>query len=81
TDPVRRWFFDPFVPDFVPGPEGGQVPWESVSTDLLASEARYWELTPGASWHGFTHTAPGFAMTDPNKLTVLTPGFDRETGE
>jgi arginine/lysine/ornithine decarboxylase len=22
----------------------------------------------------------GFAMTDPNKLTVLTPGFDRSTG-
>jgi ornithine decarboxylase len=22
----------------------------------------------------------GFAMTDPNKLTVLTPGFDRKTG-
>jgi ornithine decarboxylase len=23
---------------------------------------------------------PGYAMTDPNKLTLLTPGFDRETG-
>ena len=24
--------------------------------------------------------APGFAITDPNKLTLLTPGFDRATG-
>src|SRR6195952_1847926 len=79
-DPVQRWFFDPFVPDVVPGPEGGEVAWESVSTDELASDARYWELTPGAAWHGFTHVAPGYAMTDPNKLTVLTPGFDRRTG-
>jgi hypothetical protein len=23
---------------------------------------------------------PGFGMTDPNKLTLLTPGFDRVTG-
>ena len=44
-DPLRRWFFDPFVPDTVKGPEG-KVPWESVSTDELASDARYWELTP-----------------------------------
>ncbi|MHC2086290.1 Orn/Lys/Arg family decarboxylase [Methylobacterium sp. CM6244] len=79
-DPLRRWFFDPFVPDTVKGPEG-KVPWESVSTDELASDARYWELTPGAAWHGFNHVAPNYAMTDPNKLTVLTPGFDRRTGE
>ena len=24
--------------------------------------------------------APGFAITDPAKLTLLTPGFDRESG-
>jgi ornithine decarboxylase len=79
-DPLRRWFFDPFVPDTVKGPDG-RVPWESLSTDELASNVKYWELTPGADWHGFTHVAPGYAMTDPNKLTVLTPGFDRRTGE
>ena len=81
ADPKRRWFFDPFVPDVVTGPDGTETPWESVPTDALAADARYWELTPGAAWHGFTHVAPGFAITDPNKLTVLTPGFDRKTGE
>ncbi len=41
---------------------------------------RYWQLTPGAAWHGYRHVTPGYAMTDPNKLTLLTPGFDRLTG-
>ncbi|WP_407520865.1 Orn/Lys/Arg decarboxylase N-terminal domain-containing protein [Methylobacterium oryzisoli] len=80
TDPKRRWFFDPFVPDTVTGPDGTEMLWEAVPTDALAAEPRYWELAPGAAWHGFTKVAPGFAMTDPNKLTVLTPGFDRATG-
>jgi ornithine decarboxylase len=37
-------------------------------------------MEPGASWHGYRHVSPGYAMTDPNKLTLLTPGFDRQTG-
>jgi ornithine decarboxylase len=82
SDPARRWFVDPFVPDTVrlsPDDEG-DCPWEDVPTDLLASNARFWEITPGANWHGFRHVARGYAMTDPNKLTLLTPGFDRRTG-
>jgi len=85
-DPARRWFFDPFVPDRVVIPdvasEGSShvVPWESVSTDLLARDARYWALAPGEAWHGFSGLEAGFAITDPAKLTLLTPGFDRATG-
>ncbi|HTH99096.1 MAG TPA: Orn/Lys/Arg decarboxylase N-terminal domain-containing protein [Stellaceae bacterium] len=86
-DPDRRWFFDPFVPDTVQVAEGNgeserrELPWELVPTDGLVSNPRYWALAPGAKWHGFTHVGPRFAMTDPNKLTLLTPGFDRTTGE
>jgi ornithine decarboxylase len=86
-DPARRWFFDPFVPDVVRLPDaadGGrvhEVAWESVATDALASHAHFWELAPGAAWHGFKSVVPGFAITDPNKLTLLTPGFDRRTSE
>jgi ornithine decarboxylase/arginine decarboxylase len=85
-DPARRWFFDPFVPDRVSIPdvarEGGthDVAWESVSTDQLARHTDFWELKPGAAWHGFSHIENGFAITDPAKLTLLTPGFDRKTG-
>src|SRR6202021_107939 len=82
----RRWFFEPFVPDRVEIPdasrEGGvhNVAWENVSTDQLAINPSYWQLAPGAAWHGFSGMADGFAMTDPNKLTLLTPGFDRAGG-
>ncbi|HXY57287.1 MAG TPA: Orn/Lys/Arg decarboxylase N-terminal domain-containing protein [Methylocystis sp.] len=85
-DPARRWFFDPFVPDRVALPDaaldGGvhEVAWESVSTEQLARNAQFWELSPGDAWHGFTHAHNSFAITDPAKLTLLTPGFDRKTG-
>jgi ornithine decarboxylase len=86
SDPARRWFPDPFVPQTVEwrGPDDREpriIPWEEVPTDDLASDAAYWMLAPGETWHGFTQTAPGYAMTDPNKLTLLMPGFDRITGE
>ena len=85
-DPARRWFFDPFVPQRVSIRDAAlagathDVPWESVSTDLLARDPRYWALAPGESWHGFQSLEPDFAITDPAKLTLLTPGFDRATG-
>ena len=85
-DPARRWFFDPFVPQRVSirdaALEGAthEVPWEHVSTDLLARDSRFWGWRPGGSWYGFTSLEQGFAMTDPAKLTLLTPGFDRATG-
>ena len=79
ADPERQWFFDPFVPDTV---EYGDIVtrWEDVPTDDLASEACYWQFEPSAAWHGYRHVTPGYAMTDPNKLTLLTPGFNRRTG-
>ena len=85
ADPARRWFVDPFVPQTVswraPDMEHAQpTPWEDVPTDDLASDPAYWMLAPGEAWHGFTQLAPGYAMTDPNKLTLLMPGFDRATG-
>ena len=80
------WFFDPFVPDVVTiedstfSPPLVRVPWEDIPTDVLAREPACWALAPDARWHGFRHAAPGWAMTDPNKLTLITPGFDRQTG-
>jgi ornithine decarboxylase/arginine decarboxylase len=87
TDLVKQWFFDPFVPDRVNLADSGansgkhNVPWEHVSTDLLARHSEFWELAPDARWHGFSISENGYAITDPAKLTLLTPGFNRETGE
>jgi ornithine decarboxylase len=86
SKPERRWFFEPFVPERVKIPDVSRegavhdVAWEAVSTDELVTNPSYWQLAPDAAWHGFTGMEPGFAMTDPNKLTLLTPGFDRATG-
>src|SRR5215470_449489 len=84
--PENRWFFEPFVPDRVQIPDVARgvgvhdVAWEAVGTDELATNPAYWQLAPDAAWHGFPAMEPGFAMTDPNKLTLLTPGFDRAAG-
>ena len=76
TDPAKRWFFEPFVPKLVKVNDGADsVPWESIATDLLASDPAYWELRSDDDWHGFGRVEPGWAITDPCKLTVLTPGF------
>ena len=53
-------------------------PWENVPNPVLLAEQQCWLMRPGARWHGFTHLADGYVMTDPNKLTLVTPGFDRE---
>ena len=80
------WFFDPFVPDVVTvtgSPHTADLhdePWEQVPTRVLLAEQQCWQLRPGARWHGFARVTDGYAMTDPNKLTLVTPGFDRETG-
>ena len=85
-DATTAWFFDPFVPDVVTIKESKftaplvSVKWEDIPTDVLAREPACWELAPDARWHGFRNASPGWAMTDPNKLTLITPGFDRKTG-
>jgi ornithine decarboxylase len=52
-NPKRRWFFEAFVPDRVTiqASDGAQhdVPWETLSTDDLAADPRYWELSPALS--------------------------------
>jgi len=86
-DERGAWFFDPFVPDMVTIDESdftapfSDKPWEDIPTDVLACEPACWALTPDSNWHGFGNATIGWAMTDPNKLTLLTPGFDRDTGE
>lgn len=72
----EAWFFDPFVPHDVDG-----IPWEDLPTDELVQNRDAWSLGAGATWHGFPSLVTDYAMTDPNKLTLLTPGFDPATGD
>jgi ornithine decarboxylase len=82
----EQWFFDPFVPDRVSvrrsahGADALDVPWQSLPTELIKREQQCWNFEPGAAWHGYAGMAAGYAMVDPNKLMLLTPGIDRRTG-
>jgi ornithine decarboxylase len=86
-DAQEKWFFDPFVPDLVTikgsrfTKDAENVAWEDLPTDVLKREQRCWVFDPKAAWHGYAGYADGYTMVDPNKLTLLTPGLDRRTGE
>jgi ornithine decarboxylase len=83
----EKWFFDPFVPDvvtirgsrFTDDVEGAR--WESIPTEVIKREQQCWNFHPESAWHGYAGYADGYAMVDPNKLTLLTPGINRKTGE
>jgi ornithine decarboxylase len=86
-DEQEKWFFDPFVPDVVTirdskfTADATGVAWEDLPTDVIKREQQCWNFHPQSTWHGYKGYADGYAMVDPNKLTLLTPGLDRKTGE
>jgi arginine/lysine/ornithine decarboxylase len=82
----EAWFFDPFVPDVVTirgsrfTGDATAVAWEDLPTEVIKREQQCWTFDPGAAWHGYSGYTDGYAMVDPNKLMLLTPGIDRRTG-
>jgi ornithine decarboxylase len=85
--PEEKWFFDPFVPDVVTirgskfTKDIVDAAWETIPTEVIKREQQCWNFHPGSKWHGYSGYADGYAMVDPNKLALLTPGIDRKTGE
>jgi len=83
----ERWFFDPFVPDVVTirgsqfTKDAADIAWEDLPTDVIKREQQCWNFHPRSTWHGYSGYAEGYAMVDPNKLALLTPGINRKTGE
>ena len=47
---------------------------------MIKREQQCWSFHPEAKWHGYAGMVDGYAMVDPNKLMLLTPGIDRKTG-
>jgi arginine/lysine/ornithine decarboxylase len=86
-NPHEAWFFDPFVPDVVTirnstlTDDVVDARWEDLPTDVIKREQQCWTFDPKATWHGYSGFTDGYAMVDPNKLMLLTPGIDRKTGE
>lgn len=87
VEPQQAWFFDPFVPDVVTIRDSKFTqdvvdrPWEELPTEVIKREQQCWTFDPHAAWHGYAGYSRGYAMVDPNKLMLLTPGIDRKTGE
>ena len=84
TDPEKRWFFNPFVPDKVTITDSEytkdliDVAWEDVPTDVLVMEQQAWLMREGAKWHGYKSIKDDFVMIDPAKMMLLTPGINTE---
>ena len=85
--PQEKWFFDPFVPDVV------TIRDSKFTADVTDPRGRTSRRTCSSASSNAGHSIPrpsgtatpaiadGYAMVDPNKLTLLTPGIDRSTGE
>lgn len=42
----------------------------------LTRDPSFWQIVDGEAWHGYEGVGDGYAMLDPTKVTVLTPGID-----
>jgi len=72
----KEWFFKTYNPDLIQDPASNKpVPFESAPEDLLVFHPDPWILRPQDSWHGFQGLEDGYAMLDPIKVSVITPGI------
>ena len=70
------WFFSCWQPDEVVDPRtGAKVAFADAPDELLVCNAAPWLLRAGDTWHGFSGLPDDYAMLDPIKVTVLTPGM------
>ena len=73
----KTWFFRTWNPDKVKDAKTGKaVAFEDAAPELLATDADCWVMHPGDTWHGFEKMEDNYAMLDPIKVTVLTPGVE-----
>ncbi|MDA3921601.1 MAG: hypothetical protein PF501_13115 [Salinisphaera sp.] len=72
--PANDWWFSLWQP-----PVAGN-PADTHGGEYDASDPRAWLLTPAAKWHGFDIADSGYALLDPTKVTVLTPGVNDNGG-
>ncbi|MDL2266455.1 hypothetical protein LJC46_00510 [Desulfovibrio sp. OttesenSCG-928-G15] len=68
------WFFNCWQPETVHY-QGDEIPFANAPQGFLAAEAAPWMLRSGDDWHGFDSLESGYAMLDPIKVTLITPGM------
>lgn len=64
----KYWWFTVWQPDCIMGQE------TETNDHLLQEDAGCWLLNPDEAWHGFDGIEERYAMLDPVKVTILTPG-------
>lgn len=70
------WWFTMWQPDMVQCTDSdNKIPFIDVPLNTLAHDPECWVLRPGEVWHGFGDIEDDWAMLDPIKVTVLTPGI------
>ena len=72
-----EWFFRPWQPPKVA--DAGTRDFRDFADaphDCLARKQECWMLHPGEEWHGFAGLDEDWAMLDPIKVSILTPGID-----
>lgn len=74
-----EWFFQTWNAETVCDPKSGQrVAFEHAPEEILSSDPQAWVLHPGESWHGFSAVEDDYAMLDPIKVSVITPGMNED---
>jgi len=71
------WWFGMWQPVEVTNPDSGKkIRFSDAPNELLSKDPGCWVFHPGDEWHGFPNLEEGYAMLDPIKVTVLTPGVE-----
>ena len=75
------WFFSIYQPERVTDPADGEsYIFEEAPDRLLATQSSCWTLKKNQDWHGFNDAdvTDEYAMLDPTKVTILTPGVNAQ---
>ena len=79
SENINDWWFEMWQPDEVTNQATGKrISFADAPIELLAKDSSCWVLHPNESWHGFGDIDEGYTMLDPIKVTVLTPGVERD---
>nr|NQU91459.1 hypothetical protein [Bacteroidota bacterium] len=71
------WFFGMWQPHKVEI-DGKFENFEDVPAEILAKTQNAWVMSADNPWHGFIDIEDNYAMLDPIKLTITTPGINDE---
>lgn len=77
-DFARRgtWFFRPWNNDRITDRRSGKsYHFADAPRELLIRQQYCWQLDPADRWHGFRDLAGEWAMLDPIKVSILSPGI------